>query len=181
MNIKSMLAHRGVIAIIALLAAAFSAHGVADSQVAANKPGHLEFTATKGGNTWKVYLKEEATPDGGDTCKFSVAFTGPEKQSSLTRKAIDDCGAVGNVNYSTLGADFLLIDAASERGGRVIVLHAASGKVYPLTVKYEGADEDSLKAKVKGETLTLTTTLDNIVISVLPDGKLNVSAHKTKR
>lgn len=181
MNIKSLCAHRGAVAVIALLAAAFSAQGVAGSQAAANKPGHLEFTATKGGNTWKVYLNEEAVAGGEVICKFSVALTGPEKQSRLAKTQIDDCGAVSDISYTALGANFLLIDAASERGGRAIVLHAASGKVYPLLVRYEGSDDDSLKAKVKNESVTLTTSLDNIVITVLPDGKLKVSAHKTQR
>jgi hypothetical protein len=121
--------------------------------------------ASKPGWLWTL------TTDSDAGCEFSVVHRSPGKALTF-RGEFDSCDSVLSIDLRPVSDAIAIVDAPQERGGSAYVLHRMNQTIHRLAVDYMGTDEDGLQYKLAGKRLILSTTLEEIRISIRDNGTL---------
>jgi hypothetical protein len=111
------------------------------------------------------------TTDSDAGCEFSVVHRGLGKALTF-RSEFDPCDSVLSIDLHRVSDVIAIVDAPQERGGSAYVLHRTNQEIHRLMVDYVGTDEDGLDSKLVGKQLILSTTLEEIRISIRDNGTL---------
>lgn len=111
-------------------------------------------------------------------CHLQVGFTDLKQQQQIKTflpKNPEDCQAVVAIDHKQLDAQTYLQDWASERGGTAWIFHSSEQGLQSLAVDYMTNDEETLSAKMSGNTIVLKGSHgQRQVVEIQPSGQLTL-------
>jgi hypothetical protein len=114
--------------------------------------------------------------------KGPCAFTISNRATAVPLEFSGDfsnCDSIVEISSNYPSSRIAIVDAAEERGGHVFVFHATDKRLHSIYLNYRSGDEDSLEAKLVGNTIILLTSRDELRIKIATNGSMSlISRHR---
>lgn len=114
-------------------------------------------------------------------CAFVVKHSKAQQSLETKIKLSDEnCESMVATHYQLLSNNVLFVNWSSERGGMAYLFSLAGSQLANLQIPYLSGDEDTLIAKVKDNTILLSSNTDKFVVNQAATGELSLSKKSSK-